>query len=163
MRKVLSLLIVLVVFSSCESDVKFSDPGFQGRKDNFTWRADVTSASISPAGDYLIINGYRGLEQVDLNVPLPANPVTSLNPIVYTLGPDEDAFATYSYEDQGLFLLYTTDSELGNGEIILEEYDPIVRKISGKFKFNARYEGESTIVPANVNYQEAVFYKVPLF
>lgn len=163
MRKILSLLIIFVVFSSCESDVKFSDPGFQGRKDNFTWRADVTNATISPAGDYLIISGYRGLEQVNLNVPLPSTPVTKLTPITYTLGPDEDAFAIYSYEDEGLQLAYSTDDELGNGEIVLEEYDPIVRKISGKFKFNARYQGESTIVPMNVNYQEAVFYKVPLF
>jgi len=163
MRKVLSLLLLLIVYSSCESDVKFNNPGFQGRKDNFTWRADVTNASISAAGDFLIINGYRGLEQVNLTIPLPSTVVTKLTPIIYTLGPDSDAFAAYSYEDEGLQLAYSTEDALGNGEIILEEYDPVVRKISGKFKFNARYQGESSIVPANVNYQEAVFYKVPLF
>ena len=179
MKKILSILILTVAFWSCESDVKFSDPGFQGRKDNFAWRADITTASfqsdgVDPNIGTLTIEAYRGLERVTLTVPFDRNgTITKFNPVTYSLGPtadvSDDITATYDYTDSGFELVYSTDTgeepdgdSVGNATISLNEYDIVKQTISGTFKFNAKYVGESTVVNENVNFQEGVFYHIPI-
>lgn len=167
MKKIVSFLLILVALSSCETDVKFSDPGFQGRKDNFVWRADVSSATI--AAGTLTINAYRGLESVTLSVPAPTTTITKFNPVTFNLATaDDTSFATYRYEDEGFGFDYATgyddvkNEAIGNGQILINELDFVKGRVSGQFKFNAKYDGESTIAAENVNYQEGVFYHVPL-
>lgn len=182
MKKIVSLLLILVAFSSCETDVKFSDPGLQGRKDNFIWRADLTTAefeaidgTVDPNVGYLTIYAYRGLETVTLKVPLTyTNAITSSNPLEFNYGydtahpeNDDDIVATYSYQDNGLQLDYITGlgyndgaEQRGNLQITITELDPTERTVSGNFKFNAKYQGDSDIVPENVNFQEGAFYHV---
>lgn len=167
MKKVLSLIIILVAFSACETDVKFSDPGFQGRKDNFVWRADIASATI--AGGSLTINAYRGLEVVTLSVPAPTTPISKFNPVTFELATAAGtATASYTYEDEGVSFNYVTgydslkNEKIGNGQILLNEVDFENKRVSGQFKFNVKYDGASTVVPENVNYQEGAFYHIPL-
>jgi uncharacterized protein DUF6252 len=182
MKKIVSLLLILIAFSSCETDVKFSDPGLQGRKDNFIWRADLSSASfeasdatVDPNVGFLTIYGYRGLEEVTLKVPfVTTDVITNNNPLEYSYGydaahpeNDDDIVVTYSYVDNGLTLEYVTgqgynvgEQERGNAQITLTEYDPVKGQITGNFKFNAKYQGTSDIVPENVNFQEGAFYHV---
>jgi len=181
MKKIFSILIIVLVLFSCESDVKFSDPGFQGRKDNFAWRADLTvahfeayDAATDPNDGYLTITAYRGLEVVTLQVPFRRDiGITKFNPQIFTLGPtadvSDDIFASYQYEDEGFALTYATDpgeypdgDSVGNAGITINEYDTTEFTVSGTFKFNAKYMGESTVVEDNVNFQEGVFYHIPL-
>ncbi|MGK4566892.1 DUF6252 family protein [Flavobacterium sp. 3HN19-14] len=180
MKKILSLLLLTVAFWSCESDVKFSDPGFQGRKDNFAWRADLSDAHFTsynipdaPNEGYLTINGYKGLEIVTLRIPFLKNtPITKFNPAEYQLEPtpddSDDIAAIYTYEDQGFGLVYSTgqdlehDESIGNATIVINDYDTVDQTVSGTFKFNAKYTGTSTVVNENVNFQEGAFYHVPI-
>ncbi|MDI1257034.1 MAG: DUF6252 family protein [Flavobacterium sp.] len=161
--------------------MKFSDPGFQGRKDNYAWRADVTTAhfeatdpATDPSEGYLIISAYKGLEVVSLKMPFRIDQgITKFNPEIFTLGPtadvSDDIFVSYEYEDGGFALVYATDpgeypdgDSVGNAGITINEYDTTEHTVSGTFKFNAKYTGTSTIVNDNVNFQEGVFYHIPL-
>lgn len=173
MKKVFALLLMVTALVSCESEVKFNDPGFQARKDNFIWRADLASAYV--ADGYMHVTANKGLETVVLRFPVPAVEITQLNPVTYTFrdtdgDPDndelDDVSATYQLVEQGTALDYFTglDSELedpGNVEVTINKCLFTEGIISGQFKFNAKYQGESELAPANVNFQQGVFYNVP--
>jgi len=174
MKKVLALLVMITALVSCESDVKFNDPGFQGRKDNFTWKADVASAYV--ADGMMTITAFRGLENVTLTFPVPPVEINYLNPITYTFrdtdgdsGNDEldNVAAAYQFVEQGVALDYYTglNSELedpGNVEVTITGYSLTKMTVTGEFKFNAKYTGDSDLVPKNVNFQQGVFYNVPV-
>ncbi|AWI24758.1 DUF6252 family protein [Flavobacterium pallidum] len=181
MKKIVSLLLILVAFSSCETDVKFSDPGLQGRKDNLIWRADLTTASftttdpVDPSIGELTITAYKGLEEVTLKMPFVVSAgVMNNNPLEFSYGydaahpeNDDDIVVSYSYEDNGVTLEYITGmgynvgaQQRGNAQIVITSYDPVKGTISGNFKFNAKYQGTSDIVPENVNFQEGAFYNI---
>ncbi|HLN96235.1 MAG TPA: DUF6252 family protein [Flavobacterium sp.] len=174
MKKVFALLLMITALVSCESDVKFNDPGFQGRKDNFVWQADVASAYTLDG--YTYVNAYRGLESVILRFPTPPVEITQFNPITYTYrdtdgddGNDEldDVSASYQFTEQGSAITYYTGQnslleDPGNVEVTINKCLFTQGIISGEFKFNAKYEGESDLVPSNVNFQQGVFYNVPL-
>src|SRR4051812_17730793 len=106
MKKIAALLFMVAALVSCEEDVKFNDPGFQGRKDNYTWRADVTNAYVT--NGYMIVNAYKGLETVTLQFPVPTTDITPSNPVTYTFIDREpgdpvlndDVSATYTFQDQ---------------------------------------------------------------
>src|SRR5436190_10301453 len=101
MKKIVSLLMLLVAFVSCESDVKFNNPSFQGQKDNFLWKADHTETVIftDTVADesYLTIKAFRGLEVVSLVIPAPTTPIVKTNPKTYTLGLDDKITANYEH------------------------------------------------------------------
>ena len=158
MKKIASLLILIVAFVSCESDVKFNNPSFQGQKDNHFWRASRTETVI--ANGNLTINAFRGLEQVSLVIPAPTAAIVKDNPVTYTLGVDDNIIASYQYAEEGLFLVYKTGKEIGNGEIVISEYDPVAKTISGSFRFNAIYQGDNPSVPVNLNFQDGFIYKI---
>ncbi len=173
MKKIVALLFMVAILVSCEEDVKFNDPGFQGRKDNYTWRADLTSAYITDG--YMFVNAYKGLEAVVLRFPAPTSDITPYNPVTYTFmdrepgdeGLNDDVTATYSFQDQGVNFEYFTgiDSQLedpGNVEVTVTEYVQAKKTISGTFHFNVKYDGTSTAIPENVNFQEGAFFHVPL-
>ena len=162
MKKFIIIFTTVLALSSCGSDVKFNDPTFQGQKDNVLWRADVINAAIT--GSTLTINAYRGLEIVSIVVPAPTRPVSSLDPFVYQLGTDDaisdDVFASYSYAENGISLDYATAQGIGNGEVVINKYDPKTRKLSGTFRFNAEYEGDNQLVPKNLNFQSGFIYNI---
>src|SRR4030095_4732683 len=106
MKKIASLLMLLVAFVSCESDVKFNDPSFQGQKDNYLWRADHTQAVIADGN--LTIHAFRGLEQVTLVIPAPTAAIVKTNPMTYTLGDDDKITATYQHAEEDLVFVYKT-------------------------------------------------------
>jgi hypothetical protein len=162
MKKFIIILTTALALTSCGSDVKFNDPSFQGQKDNVLWRADVTNAAIN--GSTLTINAFRGLEIVSLVVPAPTRPVSSLDPFVYDLGTDDvtsdDIFASYSYTENGISLNYATAQGKGNGQVVINKYDPITKKLSGSFRFNAEYEGNNDLAPKNLNFQSGFIYNI---
>lgn len=172
MKKVLSLIVLLVAFSSCETDVKFSDPGFQAAKDNLVWRADLVTASITGTApdNEITIFAYRGAETVVLTFPVPVG-ATKFTPKTYTFAfegaNNDDISASYLFEDSGVALEYYAGADSmvedqGNITIEVTEFDGEKMTLSGNFRFNAKYQGESEIVPVNVNFQEGFFYKVQI-
>lgn len=165
---------MITALVSCESNVKFNDPGFQARKDNYIWRADVSSAFI--ADGYMNISAYKGLESVMLTFPAPTVEINHLNPVTYKFRDTDDdddnddlddVSATYQLVEQGVALDYYTglNSELedpGNVEVTITKFSLENMTVSGEFKFNAKYDGDSELVPDNVNFQQGVFYNVPV-
>lgn len=156
MKKILSLLVLLVAFASCEEDIKFNNPAVQALKDNELWRA--TEFSAVKSGNSVIITAKNDVETVVLkmNAPAPES--------VHELGVDETNKATYQLSVDGVDDFYQTGTSLGNGRIVLRAArDNNINAtdgngyISGSFSFNA-VNAEGLIV----NYQEGVFYKVPI-
>lgn len=162
MKKIIFILTTILTLSSCGSDVKFNDPSFQGQKDNVLWRADVTNATIT--GGTLTINAFRGLEVVSLVVPAPTGAIGSFNTQVSLLGTDDaisnDVFASYSYNENGISLKYSTAKMIGNGKVTITNYDPKTRKLSGSFNFNAKYEGDNQLVSKNLNFQNGFIFNI---
>lgn len=169
MKKILSLLVLLVTFASCEEDVKFNNPAVQGFKDDELWKA--TEFSAAKSGNSVSITATNGFETITLRIanPVPGTPADKPQdgvPVasVHILGKDELNKATYSLDVEGVTELYQTGAQLGNGQITMGmPGDNNLAAtdgngyISGSFYFNAVNSlGEI------VNYQRAVFYKVPL-
>ena len=156
MKKQFLHLLVLVAFISCQDDVKFNSPTFEGQKDNVFWRA-VDSKAILAANGSVTIEAYTRNEKVTLLT-------NSKNPGTYSLGIDNLNTATYVLEDSNPKITFKT--EAGNdgvdGEIVIEEYDAVNKTITGTFKFNAENVNANPLAGPILNFQYGVFYKVPV-
>lgn len=87
--------------SSCQEDVKFNNPGFQGLKDDAFWRANDARAYVSEAGR-LRIDALTEYETITLNTASP-------NVGTYVLGTtDVNNSATYSSNFNDIGLEYAT-------------------------------------------------------
>jgi len=101
MKKFLFLFIIAVAFSSCQEDVKFNNPGFQGLKDDVFWRANDARAYIDVTGK-LRIEALTAYETINLNT-------SSANVGTYVLGTNNiNNSATYSSNFQDILLEYAT-------------------------------------------------------
>ena len=101
MKRILSLFIIAVAFSSCQEDVKFNNPGFQGLKDDVFWRANDARAYVDATGK-LRIEALTQYEIITLNT-------TSANVGTYVLGTTNiDNSATYSSNFNDILLEYAT-------------------------------------------------------
>jgi hypothetical protein len=78
MKRYLPLLLVILIMSACQEDVKFNTPGFQGLKDDVFWRANEAKAYISSTGK-LSIEALTQYEKITLNT-------SSANVGTYILG-----------------------------------------------------------------------------
>jgi len=154
MKKQFLYLLLLVAFISCQDDVKFNNPTFEGQKDNVFWRA-VDSKAILAANGSLIIEAYTRNEKVTFKT-------TSTNPGTYFLGTSTSKSATYVLTDASGTITFLTGNGIGNGEIVIEEYDAVNKTITGTFKFNAENVDANPLAGAILNFQYGVFYKVPV-
>lgn len=101
MKRFLPLFLVAIAFSSCQEDVKFNTPGFQGLKDDVFWRADDARAYVSPTGT-LRIEARTQYEIVTLNT-------SSANFGTYVLGTTNiNNSATYSSNFNDISLEFAT-------------------------------------------------------
>ena len=151
---------------SCTSDVEFSTPGFQARKDNFVWRATKPQATL--VNGFLTVKAFDGAESVTMKVPAPLSSVFRNNPLSYTFGvtqnePFNDSEATFSTTVDGVILNYITNTEESNGQFIITSFDFTTRKLSGTFRFNATYQGVNPAIAKNVNFQEGFMFEIPVF
>lgn len=169
MKKIVSLLIILAVFTSCEEDISSNAPSFQGSKDNFMWRANDYTANYNPLDSTLVITAYNGLEKVQLS----AYPVkitgtgTSIffEDATFELGNDGNSNAFYSFVDKGTTYEFETGiADDPNGLITLKNNDPVQKPgtISGSFRFDAPYIGDAPNAPERINFQNGVFYEIPI-
>lgn len=101
MKRFLPLLIVILAFSSCQEDVRFSNPGFQALKDDVFWRANDARAYISVTGK-LTIEALTQYEALTLNT-------NSAIVGTYILGTtNANNTASYSSNFEGIELEYAT-------------------------------------------------------
>jgi hypothetical protein len=150
-------LFIAVVFSliSCQEDVRFNNPSLQGLKDNVFWRAVESKATLAPDGS-LLIEAYTRDETLSLKV-------TSANAQTCFLGIDNSNIVTYVITDAtGGLITFSTGFGIGDGQIVITEYDDINKTISGTFKFNAENTYNNPLAGPFVNFQQGVFYKVPV-
>jgi hypothetical protein len=100
MKKIFSIVALILLLVSCENDIKTNSPAFQGEKDNVFWRADDSKVTIN-AGGMVSINAYTDKELITIDVP---NSVG-----VHNLGTSNASIsASYSYNNEGTVLFYET-------------------------------------------------------
>ena len=154
MKKHFLFIIVLFSLISCEEDIKFNNPSFQGLKDNVFWRAVQTNASLGANGS-LIIEAYSGNEVITFRT-------TSKLPQTYFLGTSTSKSATYVLTDSNGSITFATGFGIGDGQIKITEYDEINNTVSGTFRFNAENIFNNPLAGPILNFQQGVFYKIPI-
>ena len=154
MKKYFLYVILLFAFVSCQQDVKFNNPSFQGQKDNVFWRA-IDYKAILAADGSLSIEGFTRNEKLTLNV-------NSTNIGNYFLGIDNLNTATYVLTDTSGTITFATGFGVGQGQIVITEYDTLNKTVSGTFKFNAENVDNNPLAGPVLNFQYGVFYKIPV-
>jgi hypothetical protein len=154
MKKSLWLLAVLFSLISCEENVSFNNPSFQGLKDNVFWRAVVSKATVAPDGSVLI-EGFTGNEILTLRT-------TSTALQVYPLGSSDSKAVVYVLSSSNDQISFATGTGFGSGQIVITEYDDEALTISGTFKFSAENTSGNPPAGAVLNFKQGVFYKVPV-
>lgn len=149
MKKIIYILTILLVFFSCQQEIKTSTPSFQAEKDNVFWRAKDAKVNYNADGS-ITISAYSSYEIVTLTLPSP-------DPGTYALGVNADAYATYTYTLNGVTKHYETGENIGNGQVIIKP-STAPGKFTGTFRFNAEDENGEII-----NYNKGVFYQIPVF
>jgi hypothetical protein len=107
MKKIISLIIILVTFTSCTTDVKFNNPGFQAYRDGILFRAlDIKAYKSTSTGAISFVATAQD-EQLNLNIE-------SGNLGTYYLGTSNTSInATYSSTFNSVSLLYKTNIIFG--------------------------------------------------
>ncbi|MGC4040569.1 MAG: DUF6252 family protein [Flavobacterium sp.] len=124
MKRFLPLFIIALALTSCEEDVKFNNPGFQGLKDDVFWRANDTRAYVSLSG-HLTIEAYTEYEILTLNT-------ASVNPGTYLLGTtNSNNAASYTSSFNGMDLEYGTVAVPGPVNVINFIVTPGTGYVSG--------------------------------
>ena len=154
MKKLFLSLIVLFLLASCEENVKFNNPSLQGLKDNVFWRVVDSKATLASDGS-LQIEGYTTNEKLFLKT-------TSTAPQTYFLGTSESKKASYELLGSGGSIIFSTGFGIGDGQIVIIEYDALNMTVSGTFKFNAENIANNPLAGPSINFQQGVFYKVPV-
>ena len=154
MKKHFLYLLLFFALISCSTEVKFNSPAFEGQKDNVFWRA-VDSKAILAADGSLSIEGYTRNEKLSLKT-------TSTTPQTYILGTSTSKTATYVLTEASGTITFSTGIGIGNGEIVIEEYDTANKTVTGTFKFNAENINNNPLAGKILNYQYGKFYKVPV-
>ncbi|MEO8534086.1 MAG: DUF6252 family protein [Flavobacterium sp.] len=154
MKKHFYFLSFLFLLSSCTEDVKFNNPAFQTLKDNIFWRAESYKVYILSNGS-ISIEGSLGFEKVNLQTASPLEKT-------YFLGVDDISKASYSNTIASQVTEFSTGANLGNGQIVITDYDIENNTISGTFKFKAVNSDKKNTENPEINFTEGVFYKVPI-
>ena len=154
MKKYLVILIVVLAMFSCDENVSFNNPSFQGMKDNVFWRAVDSKAFLASDGS-LIIEGYTGNEVLTLRI-------TSITAQRYALGISNSITAAYVLTNGNSEISFATGEGIGSGEIVITEFDSVNNTVSGTFKFNAENADANPLTGDVLNFQQGVFYRVSI-
>ncbi|MCL9807602.1 DUF6252 family protein [Flavobacterium amniphilum] len=100
MKKIILMLSFATALISCQSEVEFNDPAFQGRVNNEIWKANIKSAKIE--GGQLVLEGTSTQYNMILRT-------ASANVGTYYLGTtDQSSKATFDPISNTDSRLYTT-------------------------------------------------------
>lgn len=153
MKKIFFALIALSLVFSCQDDVEFNQPAFQGIKDgDELWKATSYSVTIDE-NNALTFSGTSNFRELNLTVPYPTVDTFRLGDVNSMYATYEEFGNTYSTTNEpasGIVYLY--------GEVDIQEIDYTLNTFTGAFRFNA-YNSTGTDV---VNFIEGIFYKLPL-
>ena len=154
MKKQLLYIFLFFAFISCTDEVKFNNPSFEGQKDNVFWRAIDYKAFLATDGS-LSIEGYTRNEKLTLKT-------TSTAAQTYPLGTSTSKTATYVLTNTTGTITFATGFGIGEGQIVIEEYDAVNKTVSGTFKFNAENIYNNPLAGPVLNFQYGHFYKIPV-
>lgn len=154
MKKYFYFLSFIFLLTSCTEDVKFNNPAFQTLKNNVFWRAQTYKAYFGANGT-VIVEGSLGYENVILQT-------ASSSEQTFVLGINDVSKASYENTLPAESASFSTSTNIGNGQIVITDYDTDTNTISGTFKFNAVNEDESDTENPKINFTEGVFYKIPI-
>ncbi|HLA54736.1 MAG TPA: DUF6252 family protein [Flavobacterium sp.] len=154
MKKIASLLLILIALGSCTQDITKNSPSFQGLKDDVFWRAKDSYATVDTNG-YITITGVTQYETVTLKTG-------NANPGTYIMGVNTIGMASYVLSIGGEDLIYETGAGFGDGQIEITEYDTAKHTVSGTFRFNAVNVDDNPSGGEILNFHEGNFYKVPV-
>jgi hypothetical protein len=154
MKKQFLYLFLFLAFISCSDNVKFNNPSFEGQKDGVFWRAIDAKATLAADGS-LTIDGYTRNEKLTLKT-------VSKNPQTYFLGTSNSNTVTYVLTDAGSTITFATGFGIGEGQIVIEEYDAVNNTVTGTFKFNAENINNNPLAGPILNFQYGHFYKIPI-
>ena len=152
MKKIIYILFVTFLISSCSSEIEYKIPAFQATiNGSNNWEATNFSVTTNALGEG-IITGNNFNSAISLRFP-------SINIGVYDFRENLIGEATYqdtiqysTLNDGIASIAYFSDGEISINEITSDS------KISGTFTFNAyNSSGEST-----VNVYQGIFYRLPL-
>jgi len=162
MKKVAGILTLLIAFCSCTQEIKFNNPSVQGMKDNFLWRAKSSSVISDVANNTLTIMAVYQLETLTVTVQRPTRIVTKETPITYALGVDNFNTVNFHYTLNGTNLNYITGTNVGDGQVIITEFDPAIKTLTGTFRFNSKNSTNNPLGNDIINFNQGVFYKIPI-
>ena len=154
MKKQILYISLLFAFVSCQEEVKFNNPSFQGLKDDIFWRAVASKATLSSNGA-LTIEAYTRNEKVTLKT-------NSKIPQTYILGTISSITAYYTLTEDNGTITFSAGNGFGDGQIEITEYDAVKKTVTGTFRFNAENFDNNPLFGPTLNFQQGVFYKVPV-
>ena len=154
MKKIIYIIFVIFLISSCSSEIEYKIPAFQATiNGSNNWEATNFSVTTNALGEGIITGNYFN-SAISLRFP-------SIDTGVYDFRENLIGEATYqdtihySTLNDGIASIspaYFSDGEISINEITSDS------KISGTFTFNAyNSSGEST-----VNVSQGIFYRLPL-
>lgn len=164
MKKIFLFLSALVVFSSCEEDIRFSNPSLQVMKDNELLRTENPKVNQNLDGT-ITITGKYGFESLSLKV-------ASKNAGTYKFGLNDTNVAYYKYEEGGLLLEYSTIEGIDNpdlendlGELIIypanhAKASKTPGTISGEFKFRGKILHSNPFGEPTIFFHQGHFYNL---
>ena len=154
MKKLFTLLLIMLTLLGCQDNIQSSSPAFVGLKNgDFTWKSS-SSTLVVDAEDGLTFTGTDGYGILTLTVPEVALGT-------FVLGKDATALVTYS---EGQYMYATNNNgttsivHVSDGTITIEELDTVNGTVTGSFYFNA-YTSDGERV---VNFSKGVIYKLPV-
>ena len=153
MKKLFLIIIVLFALISCQEDVRFNNPSLQGMKDNVFWRAIESKATL--VNGSLFIVAYTRNETLTFKLASTAKKN-------YFLGIDNVNTVNYVLSDPSGLISFSTGFGIGNGQVSITEYDAVNNTVSGTFKFNIENTYNNSLAGSVINFQQGVFYKVPI-
>ena len=164
MKKILPFILLSLALTSCGEDLKFNNEAvFQGLVDNVFWRGGNAKATVD-ANNKMVIEAVTFTDHATLEMPVPATPIDPKNEntfVTYSLGTSNTKRAFYTITIGDQVLNYETATGVGDGEIVISEYDGA--PVSGRFRFNAKNTDPDSDGNETLNMQSGVFYKVPIF
>lgn len=154
MKKVLFVVVLALLLSSCSDDVVFNNPSVQGLKNNVFWRALQSKAILSKDGSIAV-------EAVTLKETLVLH-LSSAQLNTYRLDDNVIDYVTYTSRETTPITSLTTQSGNGTGKITITEYDEVNKTISGTFTAVIPYVTTDTQESKEFYFSQGVFYKVPV-
>ncbi|MDT0556365.1 DUF6252 family protein [Patiriisocius hiemis] len=145
MKQIITLLLLVTVFTSCEENIQDNTPAMQGSINEEFFRANDSRGTLNEDGSFLI-QGINGVETMTLRL-------REFRRTTYQLGGNSSNYATFEDKNGNV---YSTDP-LGSGEIVLRSPSTVESGLAyGDFKFMAVRPGIDTIFV-----DKGFFFEVP--